>query len=497
MTERALAGRDASAGKALPGTASRRHTSSDNQALLRKQQNRHLPRMMHLCASAHPYYRRVFRDLGLAVDDFHSVEDLRRLPILRKQDYVRDPEQFRLRLDGITGLALEEATLADVIYTSGSSGKPTPFYDTVHDRFARIHHLGRVAAIAGIGPRDTVMNLFPLSAVPHQGFLSAMWGAMAAGSRLLSGMTGSAYADYPIHHRMDDAIEMIEREQATVLWGITAYVRRVVIRAQELGKDFSAVRLAMVMGEPCPPPMREDFRQRLQSLGSTAPKINNGYGFTEVQGPAIECVEGGGRHQVVPDQFYTEIVDPDTGSPVPEGKPGLLLISHLNRRGTVLLRYAPGDVVAMSHETCLPCGRREPRLLGNPHRVDGLTKVKGTLIDPAALHEQLAQLLHQGVAEYQVTVTREILRDPFSQDVLLVRVACAESARKRLAEEVPRLVRQAAEVTPSVEFLPEDGFAEIAGGYKFSRFADERKTVSLPAAPHAPTEPLGTRDHDE
>ena len=74
--------------------------------------------------------------------------------------------------------------VAGVIYTSGSSGKPTPFYDTVHDRFARIHHLGRVATIAGVGPQDTVMNLFPLSAVPHQGFLSAMWGAMAVGSKL-------------------------------------------------------------------------------------------------------------------------------------------------------------------------------------------------------------------------------------------------------------------------------------------------------------------------
>ena len=349
-------------------------TGGENRARLRERQNEQLPRMMRLCALAHPHYRCVLRERGLTADDFRTVEDLHRLPILRKREYVQDPERFRLRLEGIAGLAPEETTLAEVIYTSGSSGKPTPFYDTVHDRFARIHHLGRVATIAGVGPHDTVMNLFPLSAVPHQGFLSAMWGAMAVGSKLLTGMTGSAYADYPVHNRMDDAIEMIERERATVLWGITTYVRRVVLRAQALGKDFSAVRLAMVMGEPCPPPMREDLRQRLRALGSPAPIINNGYGFTEVQGPAIECVEEGGRHQAVPDQFYTEIVDPNTGSPVADGEPGLLLISHLNRRGTVLLRYAPGDVVALSHEPCPHCGRREPRFLGGPHRADGLTK---------------------------------------------------------------------------------------------------------------------------
>ena len=139
-----------------------------------------------------------------------------------------------------------------------------------------------------------------------------------------------------------------------------------------------------------------------------------------------------------------------------------------------MLRYAPGDVVALTHERCPHCGRGEPRFVSGPHRADGLTKVRGTLIDPAALHEQLAQLLRQGIAEYQVAVTREDRRDPFSQDKLIVRVACEEAARERAAVAVPRLVKQAVEVTPSVEFLPADGFAEIAGSYKFSRFVDER-----------------------
>ena len=46
---------------------------------------------------------------------------------------------------------------------------------------------------------------------------------------------------------MDEAIDVIERESATVLWGITSYVRQVVLRAQSLGRDFGSVRLAMVM----------------------------------------------------------------------------------------------------------------------------------------------------------------------------------------------------------------------------------------------------------
>ena len=441
---------------------------------LRERQNAYLARMAPLWAQAHPYARRVLAEHGLTPDDFRSVDDIPKLPPMTKQDYIRDPESFRLDPAHATGLSLEERTIADIIYTAGSTGDPTPFYDTVHDRFARIHILERGARIAGVGPDDTVMNLFPLSAVPHQGFLSATWGAMATGSKLLSALTGRAYADFPVHRRMDEAIDLIESQRATVLWGITSYVRRVIMRAETLGKDFSAVRLVMAMGEPCPTAMRDDMRGRLTRLGSPHVTVNNGYGMTELMGPSTECRENGGAHLPAPDQFYFEVVDPQTYAPVPDGARGLLVLTHLNRRGTVLLRYAAGDVVALTHEPCPHCGRDEPRFLGSPYRVDGLTKVKGTLVNPAVLLEGLSSLLGKGVKEYQVVIAREIPSDPLSSDVLRVRAACAEAERARLRQEIEATVRAETEISPEIEFLPTDGFGEIAGGYKFKRFVDER-----------------------
>ena len=449
-------------------------TASENLTRLRSSQDRYVCRMAELCATAHPYYRRLFRELGLAPHDFRSVEDLRRLPILPREAYSREPEMFQLDLRGVAGLAVEESTLADILYTTGSTSRPTAFYDTVHDRLSRVHLLKRVCEIAGIGPSDTVMNLFPLSSVPHQGFASAMWGAMASGARLLSGMTGRDYPGFPVHNRMDDAIDVVERQRATVLWGILSYVRQVLVRAQETGRDFSSVRLAMVMGEACPRDSREDIRQRLRDLGSESPTVNSGYGFTEMEGPAVECVEMGGAHQAAPEQFYFEVVEPESGLPLPDGEPGMLLISHLNRRGTVLLRYSMGDVVAVTHETCPRCGRWEPRFLGTPYRIDGITKVKGTLVNPAVLSEALAAVLGRGVREYQIAVVREDPADRLSPEALLVRLACGPDGAETLGREVVGLVRQAVEITPKVEFLPPDGLSEILTGYKFRRFVDER-----------------------
>ena len=87
------------------------HTSAEeNLVRLRRRQDRYLPKMMRLCAAAHPYYGPLMKKLGLTPDDFRTVEDLRKLPPLPKKDYANDPEAFRLDLDGVPGLSSEETT---------------------------------------------------------------------------------------------------------------------------------------------------------------------------------------------------------------------------------------------------------------------------------------------------------------------------------------------------------------------------------------------------
>ena len=304
MTERPLDGRR------MTQMATRNEPRARSQDL-------RLQNMIRLCAAAHPYYRRLFDELRLTAADFRTVDDLQKLGILHKETYTADPESFRLNLDEIDGLSLEETALADVIYTSGSTSQATPFYDTVHDRLARIEHIRRGAEIAGVRESDVVANLFPLGAVPHQGFLSATWGAQAIGAKLISTLTGRGYNDFDVRRSLDNAVRLVERHRATIIWGITTFVRRFVIRAQELGCDLGSVRMAMVMGEPCPPGMREDIRSRLESLGSSNPAISNGYGFTEMQAPAMECVELGPRHIAAPEQFHFEVVDIKSGKPAP------------------------------------------------------------------------------------------------------------------------------------------------------------------------------------
>jgi phenylacetate-CoA ligase len=444
-----------------------------SQEEIRALQDQRFRHQVALCFKAHPYYQEVFSRLKLTPDDFQTIEDVQKLPITTKQDYMRNPMAFRLT--ALPEFLPHERVLWDVSYTTGTTaGVPTAFFNTTHDYFAVLEQLKRLCSIMGITDKDTVINLFPLTPVPHIGFLRTRDYATVIGAPVVNALTGMPYPAYPVHRRMDDAVHMVEQHKGTVLSGIVSYVRRVIMRAEELGANFSHVRLVTVLGEPCPRGMREDMRQRLVRLGADKQNlvINNGLGFTEMQGTTGECVEFSGGHNPAPDQFYFEVLDEQSHEPLLDGQRGLFTVTHLDRRGTVLLRYVVGDLNAISHEICPHCGRQGPRIVTNTVRTAELVKLKGTLINPDIIKEAIATV--QGVEEYQIVFTKEKQDDPYSADKLLVRVATQPSEQERIRTELAPKVAEAAEMRPSIEFVEMSEIFDPSKALKSTRVVDLR-----------------------
>ncbi len=102
--------------------------------------------------AAHPYYRRVFMAAGIGRSDLRTLADIARLPITAKADYMADPQSFRL---GPEGAADDEETVVwDVMYTTGSTGAPTPFVSTAYD-FVNILALNRnMMRLRGVTAED-------------------------------------------------------------------------------------------------------------------------------------------------------------------------------------------------------------------------------------------------------------------------------------------------------------------------------------------------------
>src|SRR5918911_3174723 len=103
--------------------------------LIREQR---LRRTLRAVAAAHPYYRARLRSVNVAPYDIRSLDDLDRLPLTAKDDYIADPEAFRLRADDLPeDFGAEERVIWDVAYTTGTTaGRPSPFYNTTHDAYA-------------------------------------------------------------------------------------------------------------------------------------------------------------------------------------------------------------------------------------------------------------------------------------------------------------------------------------------------------------------------
>src|SRR5262245_48080067 len=110
-----------------------------------------LRRTLQAVSAAHPFYRRRFAELNIAAGDIRSLDDLQTLPLTSKQDCMADPEAFRLRGDDLPAdFSAEERVLWDVAYTTGTtSGKPSPFYNTVHDAYAIWDQARRCAQAEG------------------------------------------------------------------------------------------------------------------------------------------------------------------------------------------------------------------------------------------------------------------------------------------------------------------------------------------------------------
>lgn len=418
---------------------------------------------LDLAATRHPLTRRKLAEAGLRRVDLATPADLARLPITTKAELMAAPADALLDLDG-ADVPEEQRIVWDVMHTTGSSGAPTPFVSTASDFWDILALQRRMLEIRGVGPDDRIANLFPLTRHPHGGFIRVLHAAAALHIPVVSALPGNPGAGFTVGQELDGVVETLARTRPTILWGVPSYMRRVVARAAELGARLPDVRLLFVTGEGLSEEGRAELLARLAAVGAPGARVSISYGMTEIQGGLVECAAGAGLHNPHPEAIAIDVVHPETLRPVPDGEEGLILVSHMRRRGTLLLRYAVGDLGVRGTAPCPHCGRVTERILGTPRRADDLTKIRGMLVNPA-----LAIAAVEGeprVRDFRFEIARE---GALGMDQLRLMVA-PEPGAAGLEAALAARVKDAIGVTPRVAIVP----AIDDTSWKAKRWIDQR-----------------------
>ena len=363
---------------------------------------------------------RAFKQILKEVDptDIKSIEDLSRLPVLRKSELVKlqaeDPP-----LGGLIARPIQDL---NQIFQS-----PGPIYEpgmTKKDWWRS----ARALTAAGIGKGDIVQNCFSYHFTPA-GMLSEQ-GILAVGATVFPAGTGQT--------------ELQARAASEI--GVTAYIgvpdflQIILDKGDELGLDLSKIKKALVGGGPLFPKTRESYKERgilcLQN-----------YGTADLGNVAYETVAD--APMIVDEGVIVEIVTPGTGDPVPDGEIGEVLVTTLNK-DYPLIRFATGDLSAFASGKS-ECGRTNARIVGWRGRADQTTKIKGMFVRP----EQVADLVARAseIKKARVNVTRSD-----NNDVMAVLLEIEGETNKDydpIVKEILKLKGEVQIVAPGS--LPNDG----------------------------------------
>lgn len=249
-------------------------------------------------------------------DALVSLPELAKLPFTTPEDVRQNPLRF-------VCVSQDEIQRVVTLQSSGTTGEPKRVYFTADDQQLTIDFFG-VGMSALTEPGEKVLILLPGETPGSVGDLL----------RLGLARQGRIPLPYGPVRDPNHALESMEREQADCLVGSPTQVLGLARRWHRPNK---APRTVLLSTDYVPAAIVAEL-ERVWGC-----EVFNHYGATEMGlGGGVECEAHRGYHLREAD-LYFEIVDPQTGEPLPDGEYGEVVFTTLTRRGMPLIRYRMGD----------------------------------------------------------------------------------------------------------------------------------------------------------
>lgn len=374
------------------------------------------------------FYRDLWSAAGAEPGDLRSLEDLALFPFITKQD-MRDSYPYGL-------FAVDRKDVARVHASSGTTGQATVVGNTVNDIKNWGDCFARGIYMVGGGPLSTIQIAYGYGL--FTGGLGAHYGGEAAGCTVIPTSSGNTRRQ----------IQMMQDLKTDILACTPSYALLIADTALEMGLDPArdlSVTGGIFGGEPASESLRQELRDK---LGIAYCDV---YGLSEVMGPgvAMECAEGGGLH-LAEDQFFAEVIDPETLRPVPDGTYGELVITSLVRECCPLVRYRTRDITRIVSEPCA-CRRTHRKIDRIIGRSDDMLIVRGVNVFPSQI-EQVIVGFKEIAPQYRIVLTMQGRLDRMELQVETVadfpfdEIRKLEELKRRLAAELKSVLQIAVDI---------------------------------------------------
>lgn len=403
-------------------------------------------RVYHNCEP----YRRRMQEAGVTPDDIQCIDDIVKLPFTSKKD-LRDYYPFGL-------LSAPMSEIVRVHASSGTTGKPIVVGYTRADLAMWAEAGARCLTAYGLGKNDVVQVSY------GYGLFTGGLGAHAAveniGGTVIPMSSGNT----------EKQIMLMKDLGAKALAATPSYALYLAEAMANSGipRDEFQLKVGIFGAEPWTEAMRKDLEAK---LGIKAYDI---YGLTEISGPGVgfECECQCGTH-LNEDLFFPEIINPETGEPVEQGKEGELVFTTLTKEGMPLIRFRTRDLTKLIYEKC-SCGRtlvRMGRILG---RSDDMLIIRGVNVFPSQVEAVLCEQ-DEFEPHFFITVDRVNNTDTFEIQVEVKESYYSDEISKMLSlqKKLAHKIQSVVGIQPTIKLVEPRSIERSQG--KAKRVLDKRK----------------------
>jgi phenylacetate-CoA ligase len=391
-----------------------------------------------------PHYRKAFDAAGVRPGDLNDLADLAKFPFTTKAE-LRENYPF-----GMFAVPMER--IVRLHASSGTTGKPTVVGYTREDIDTWSAVMARSIRAAGGRSTDIVHIAYGYGL--FTGGLGAHYGAEALGATVV-----------PVSGGMTERqVQLMCDFKPGILMCTPSYALVIADEFERQGLDPAqcSARVGIFGAEPWSEGMRDEIENR---LGLAA---LNHYGLSEVIGPGVasEHLETRDGLTIWEDHFYPEIIDPQSGAVLPEGKDGELVITSLTKVGMPVVRFRTRDLTRLLPGT----GRAMRRMARITGRSDDMLIIRGVNVFPSQIEEIL--LKNDMLSPHYVL---EVRRDGHLDDLdVLVerRAEMLAAAKMAVEQDVERSIKGTIGVSTKVRVV-EPGTVQRSQG-KAVRVIDKR-----------------------